>query len=605
MADPRLEEYASGIGPGAYSPQQGSSLPASAQGGLPFGAQSPIPPRAPAPMAPFPRAPLASLGGNVPDVEQMIADRLKSVAAFNPAAKNTAQQEDSYAYAMHDLPRLSQVAATRSQDRQLQEKNLSELAALADKFHKDYDPATQESVRPIYQQLLKTRAQLAGRDMPDDVIDQALRSPNLAAGYSSIFNDPSYSPQERDQALALIGQGKDVKTREDVVALATKRKDQELTSLVQTHLPQVLQRMGASPEKPISGQQFMTTLEKDPEIGPALKGSPALRRNLNTFVTDKNNADTLASWGLKPGSVETKAMQGPELSTDVRDILGTIKGPDGKPLIPAVANSEQIKWATKAAQAYKVETASKQGLSVEEFKRTLPAPGEELSKYVDVNALASAGELRKPVPGTSVAALYSDKNLSYADAKQQEAVQALNPTRQQLATFQTMADRLITAKTPGEAATQGVRLYAGALTGSNPEAKAFMDSSLGFIGNLSRTLGGERGVLTDLDRQVMKNAAIASFWDTTQSKDIKKAIINDIYKSAHTSAVGSIAGTSTQGQTRSELDTLLKKLDEASRGTLKGAARADQLTVRNVKTGEVGFVPKAGYKQTEGWEVIK
>ena len=39
--------------------------------------------------------------------------------------------------------------------------------------------------------------------------------------------------------------------------------------------------------------------------------------------------------------------------------------------------------------------------------------------------------------------------------------------------------------------------------------------------------------------------------------------------------------------------------------TLKNAARADQLTIRNTKTGEVGFVPKAGYKATEGWEVIK
>ena len=604
MADPRLEEFASGIGAGAYSPQQGSTLPPSAQGGLPFGAQSPTPPVAPPRMAPFQRAPLTSLGGGAPDVEQMIQQRLQAVSTFNPAAKNTAQQEDAYAYALHELPKLSQVSSIRSQDRQLQEKNLSELAALADKFHKDYDPATQESVRPIYQQLLKTRAQLAGRDMPDDVIDQALRSPNLAAGYSSLFNDASYSPQEREQTLALVGQGKDVKTREEIVALVTKRKDQELSSLVQQHLPSVLQRMGATPEKPISGQQFMTTLEKDPEIGPALKGSPALRRNLNTFVTDKNNADVLASWGLKPGSVDTKKMAGPELSADVRDMLSTLKGSDGKPLLPANATSENIKWATQAAQAYKVETASKQGLSVEEYKRRLPAPGEEVAKYVDIAHLAATGEIVKPQPGISVADLYGNKSLRYATDKQQEAIGALNPARQQLASFQTIGDRLIKAKTPVEAATQGVRLYAGALSGSNPEAKAYLDTSMGFIGTLARAYGGQTGVLTDADVTRMQKAVIASFFDTESSKDVKKAIVNDIYKASHKAAIGSVAGTSNKGEAQSELQMLLNKLDSASAQSIKSTLRSDQMAARNVKTGEIRVAPK-GTKVPDGWEEVK
>src|SRR3990167_2281077 len=359
--------------------------------------------------------------------------------------------------------------------------------------------------------------------------------------------------------------------------------------------------MGGSSAKPLDMQTFLTS----PPVKQILDQSPVLKRTFNAYVSNKANEDFLASVGLKPGSVTVKAMEGPALSTGVKDMLATIKGPDGKPLVPGIASVDQIKWAQDANAKFEIAKAANQGLAVEQFKRTLPAPGEELSKYVDVNALVQTGDIRKPTPGTTVANLYSDKNLRYATPQQQEAVQALGPTRQQLATFQTMADRLITATSPTEAAAQGVRLYTGAYTGANPEAKAFMDSSLGFIGNLSRTLGGEKGVLTDLDRQVMKNAAIASFWDTAKSRDIKKAIINDIYKSAHSSAVGSIAGTSDQTKARSELDTLFKRLDEASRSTLKNHAQADQLTIRNTKTGEVGFVPKAGYKATEGWEVIK
>src|SRR3990167_11056706 len=96
-ADPLkdLEDFASGIGPGALSPQQGSLLPPAAQGGLPFGA-SPMPPRPPAPgpsfqappqapqapqapmPAPMQRAPLMQLGGQAPDGNQMMAQRLQS-----------------------------------------------------------------------------------------------------------------------------------------------------------------------------------------------------------------------------------------------------------------------------------------------------------------------------------------------------------------------------------------------------------------------------------------------------------------------------------------------------------------------------------------------
>jgi hypothetical protein len=601
-----LEDFASGVGPGAYSAQQGSTVPIGATGGLPLGSAPMQPPRAPAPTPTFQaqRSPLLQLGGQAPDLNQMIAQRLQSIAAFNPATAKD-KDEDAYGYAMYELPKLQSLAATRSQDKQLQQNYLKELSGKADEFHTKYTPEQQAAMRPFMTAYLRNTAKLAGiDDLDDDTINQTLTSPSLAGGYSALFNDATYSEQERQQAMQLIAQGKDVKTREEVVALVQKRKDAELTSLVQQHLPAVLQRLGASPAKPLDGQTFMTSLEKDAEIGPMLKSSPALRRNLNTFVTDKNNADVLASWGLKPGSVDTKKMAGPELGADVREMLATLKGPDGKPLVPANATTEHIQWATKAAQAFKVETASKQGLSVELYKRTLPAPGDELAKYVDINALVTSGELVKPKPGTTVADLYGNQNLRYATDKQQEAVGALEPARQQLASFQTISDRLIKAKTPFDAAAQGIKLFAGAYSGANPEAKAYLDTSMGFIGTLARAYGGQTGVLTDADVVRMKSAVIASFFDTEASKDVKKAIVNDIYKASHKAAIGGIAGTQSVGQSKSELETLLKKLDDSTAQSFKSSLRADQKAARHKKTGEVRIGNKTD-KLPEGWEEIK
>ncbi len=596
--DRDLEEFASGLGGGAFSPQQGSTLPPAAQGGLPFGAASPTPPRAAPPTPSFQQAPLLQLGGQAPDLDRMIAERLQAIQGFNPMAKNTAQAEDAYAYAMHALPKLQGIANIRSQDKALQAQYLKESATQLEKFHA-MPPEQQAALRPFMSGYLKNTSKLAGMDLGDEDVAHALTSPNLAGTYASILNDPLVNPQTQQAYLSRIGAAKPGKERDDASALVSKEIQQQATSLIQSQLPQVVAQMGFSPDKPVDVQTFMNS----PQVKETLKQSPILARTFNAFIADqKANGEFLASIGIKPGSISVKAMEGPSLSAGVKDMLATIQR-EGKPLTPERAMTTDIQWAQKANADFEIAKAANQGLAVEQFKRTLPAPGEELGKYVDVDALVRTGELRKPRPGTTVANLYSNPQLRFASPEQQQAVQALKPTREQLATFQTLADRLITAKTPGEVAAQGVRLYAGAYTGTNPEAKAFLDSSMGFIGNLSRTLGGERGVLTDLDRQVMRNAAIASFFDTVQSRDIKKAIINDMYKAAHQAAVGTIAGTST-GESVSEVKQLLKRLDEVNTQTFRNSLRGDQLAIKNPKTGEVRIGSK-GAKVPEGWEAIQ
>src|SRR3990167_10855493 len=138
-----LEEYASGFAPG-FTPQQGSLLAPGAQGGLPFGAASPPPPRAPAPMPQLPalpqqgqqaaRPPLAQLGGQAPDVMQMIQERLQSLQGINPA-KAKFSEAVKYYNALEEIPKLTGIANIRSQDRQLQQGYLKESAAQLEKFN--------------------------------------------------------------------------------------------------------------------------------------------------------------------------------------------------------------------------------------------------------------------------------------------------------------------------------------------------------------------------------------------------------------------------------------------------------------------------------------
>ena len=104
-----------------------------------------------------------------------------------------------------------------------------------------------------------------------------------------------------------------------------------------------------------------------------------------------------------------------------------------------------------------------------------------------------------------------------------------------------MADKLITATTPMEAAAQGVALHAGALSKSNPMAATYYDTKQAFLGTLSRTLGGERGVLTNQDITRI-SGALAGFWDTVAVKDAKAAILQNLLETASEAKLAVMTG---------------------------------------------------------------
>ena len=612
-----LEDFASGL----YSPQQGSGLPFTTQtrqGGLPLGpgpSSAAVPQAPPVPAPTFQQAPLLTIGGQPSGVDQMIQQQLQALQNYSGAGYwdkflNRGNVGTKQYEAMQQLPMLEKLASAKSQERQLQEKYLSNIASTL-KEYSALQPEQQAAQRPLIEKLIAAHSQLAGLQLAPEDIKHTLSSPDLANQYASLLNDQLIPNQE---ALARLGGVKAGPDRLSELGKIQAEAQQRALSMVQQYLPQAIAKHGGTTEKPIESAAFVKALTNDPQLGPILKGSPTLERTLTGYLADKANAETLAGWGLKPGVVNLKAMeqqaQGPQLEGGVKDMLATLKGQGGNPLLPNQASTEQIAWAKQADMAFQVKKAAETGLSVEQFKRTLPAPGDELAKYIDASALVQNGEIRKPPPGTTVEQLYANKDLRFATPEQQTKLTALAPTRQQLDTFQTIADRLIIAKTPLDAFKQGIELTAGARLGTNQMAKAYADASEGFVGNLSRTLGGERGVLTDQDRLVMRKAAIATFFDTEGAKDIKKAIINDMYDAAHQAAVAEIAGQGKlAGQQTSRVKDLLRKLDDATNKGLVESAKSYMQThpgeqvIRDEK-GNMSVIRK-GMAVPPGYQVVK
>jgi len=63
-------------------------------------------------------------------------------------------------------------------------------------------------------------------------------------------------------------------------------------------------------------------------------------------------------------------------------------------------------------------------------------------------------------------------------------------------------------------------MWAKAKAGGAPKAKAYMDQRKAFLGVLARSMGGERGVLTDRDIERI-DAALAKFGPNPTSNDSK------------------------------------------------------------------------------------
>ena len=340
-----LEDFASGVGPGAYSPQQGSGLPVGAMGGLPLGSASMVPPRTPPPMPPLQAAPAGApqmppgtrapltLGGQVPDVGQMLAKRLQEISQYDPA-KATWEQKGDYYAKLKELEPLSRVANIKSQDQKMQADTMKEIRAQLKEFSA-LTVEEQNQQRPLMEKLIHAQSRLAGNQFSPEDIAHTLKSSDIAGMYGDVLG-PDYDEKERKAIFGQLGTVQPEK-RDAILVARRAEKDASFLSLIQTHAPQLIAQMGGSAAKPLEMQAFLNS----PEVKQALEQSPGIKRVFNTFVSDPKNSETLAGWGLKPGKIAEQQMaqtaKGPETTAELKDVLLGINGPDGKPLTPATA----------------------------------------------------------------------------------------------------------------------------------------------------------------------------------------------------------------------------------------------------------------------------
>jgi len=544
----------------------------------------------------FQRAPLTSIGGNVPNVEEMITRNLQAISGFNPAAKNTASAEDAYLYALNELPKLQGIANIKSQERQLQQQTYKEMVEQLDKFH-TYAPDQQKTIKPYLQQILTQRSQMAGMNMRPDIIEQALTSRDVAGTYSEMFNDPLWQ-KDQPRILAELGQTKSTEDNEKVLKRWREQKDADALAMVQDVLPKVVASLGGSRDNPLDMQKFLT----DPQVKETLEKSPTLQRVFNQYVANKENEKHIANIGLSTGEAALKALEGPKMTETAQELLAAMyTGPNGKPLTPALASKEQIAGAVKAAQDQRIQESLKKGLAAAELAMTMPAPAEERDQHIDVTALVQSGQIIKPPQGITVGELRKG-SYRFARPEQQKALMALQPQRTAFGDMNAIADKLITADRWQDALAQGIRLHVGARTGSDPIARAYQDSTAAATSYLARMV--ESGVMTNEDVTRWQSAATSSFFDTKTSRAVKIALMGDIIDAAQQAVISQVAGV--PGKTPTALKEKLAQLDRMTRDTWKNTRAGLQPGEKLVTDGKGGYAKlQKGYPVPKGWEEVK
>jgi hypothetical protein len=144
--------------------------------------------------------------------------------------------------------------------------------------------------------------------------------------------------------------------------------------------------------------------------------------------------------------------------------------------------------------------------------------------------------------------------------KTKEELAGLQQTEAIFDSVRQMSESLITAKTAPEALLQGVKLSAGAAVKSNTLAAAYQDSKQAFLGVLSRTLGGERGVLTDRDIARI-DKMLPGFADTKAVRDLKIGLIDNLLKTSIEAKNSMLAGQPVSGGYRKRIEKLLREAE--------------------------------------------
>lgn len=595
-----LEEYAQGIGAGAYSPQQGSGLPIAPvrTGGLPLG-QAPsavaAPQVQPAPQAPFQQAPLLQLNGQQAPIEQMIQQRLQAVQNYPNLGffQKLMGGGAARGQAMNELPILQKQAEIRSQGRDLQMKALTDLAAHAKDFAA-LPPDQQAAQRPVYEKLLQARSQLAGLNLSPEDIAHAHSSPDLANTYASVLNDDLIP---KDQAIARLSSVAAGKPREDALGAIQTEATQRALTMVQQYLPQAAAQYGGQPGKPIDAATFVQKLQTDPQLGQYLQKSPSLTRALNGFLSDKANAETLAGWNIKPGVVNLKQMEeqakGPSLTGELKDVLATMKGPDGKPLteasVAALPNGADI-IAKAQAQVFnnKLDIAKSQGFNavIAKSDAERQVPIVQVPGMTDVHIVNKGSEQPVDRLSTTIDDLRKqggEGKFAVMNGKSYEAFAAAKEADGILGQYLDLSKALTT--TPGANFGQALVMYAKTKGGvENPGVQ--FDALKGTILRMARAMQGSSQSLSNLDANSV-GGMLPTPMDTAQTAIQRLEVAAKIVQNMKDVQLGKLAP-----------EALMDKIAEAK----QQVAKMQGVDLYKNAKGQTIAIPRGQSHPGKGWE---
>uniref|UniRef100_A0A6M3LFI0 Uncharacterized protein n=1 Tax=viral metagenome TaxID=1070528 RepID=A0A6M3LFI0_9ZZZZ len=196
-----------------------------------------------------------------------------------------------------------------------------------------------------------------------------------------------------------------------------------------------------------------------------------------------------------------------------------------------------------------------------------PLSDNDLQSWINPTTLAPypAGTTMRDVRASGAIAVTS---------KQKEELRSMDNVAAIVESIGGLADRIITAENAGEALAKGPVLYAGAMTKTNPSAAAYSDMRAQFLGVLARSLGGERGVLTDMDINRVMNG-LPKFNDTKAIKDFKLGVLKNLMDTSIQSKKAIMLGGSVdRREYRQNLNNMLDILEgKASPGREQTSGR--------------------------------
>lgn len=239
--------------------------------------------------------------------------------------------------------------------------------------------------------------------------------------------------------------------------------------------------------------------------------------------------------------VEAQVVRTPQDKANKKAILNQVKGAikdvEGTITKPSVESS-----ATKTINAIHIAQTGKS------FDDGTPTTQKAALEEQQRRAVEVAGE-RARVTGKIKRTEEANK-----------AIADLDNTSLIVETLDRLSGSIITADSAIAAAGQRVALTAGATAKTNEVAATYADQREQFTGVLSRSLGGEKGVLTDRDiARITKG--LPQFGDTKRIRDFKMGTIRLLIDTAREAKLRLVDGRPQSPRIARRLDELFRRLE--------------------------------------------